>query len=145
MFLPCDHQEFTAARRQAWNAWEAWARLSADQNVNLLAFQSFPSEKGKIRFISFWDNHNTAQAFSINNSADYTETDVAHLKAGGTVPGSLLRPHRVWATRESTSTTCYWRDRGGDEIFDPDLRRRGGREGREVPLSWLAAASAAAT
>ena len=49
----------------------------ADQSVNILAFQSFPLEKGKssVRFV--FDNPATAKTVLDRQRTEYTETEVA--------------------------------------------------------------------
>src|SRR5439155_5093678 len=62
----------------------------ADQNVNILAFQSFPSEKGKSSIHLVLDNHTAAKAVLDQQRADYTETEVANVKLAHR-PGELGR------------------------------------------------------
>jgi hypothetical protein len=65
-------------------------RALADQNVNILAFQSFPSEKGKSSIHLVLDNHTAAKAVLDQQGANYTETEVAHIKLAHR-PGELGR------------------------------------------------------
>ena len=74
----------------------------ANQNVNILAFQSFPSEKGKSSIHLVLDNHTAAKAVLDQHRVDYTGAR----EAGSPSGESWDAPHRGWATRESTSTTA---------------------------------------
>jgi hypothetical protein len=62
----------------------------ADQNVNILAFQSFPLENGNssVRFIL--DNPAAAKTVLDDRRADYKETEVAHVRLVHR-PGELAR------------------------------------------------------
>ena len=60
-------KEFTI-RRENTGTLGKLCRALADQNVNILAFQSFPSEKGKCSMHPVLDNHPAAKGFSINNA-----------------------------------------------------------------------------
>ncbi len=65
-------------------------RALADQKVNILAFQAFPSEKGKSAIHLVLDNPTTGKTVLDQQSAEYTETDVAHVKLAHR-PGELGR------------------------------------------------------
>ncbi len=65
-------------------------RALADQNVNILAFQAFPSEKGKSSIHLVLDNPTTGKTVLDQQRADYTETEVAHVKLAHR-PGELGR------------------------------------------------------
>src|SRR5438094_10533918 len=54
-------------------------RALADRGVNILAFQSFPSE-GKSQICIVVDNPTTAKTVLDNQSLVYTETEVAQVK-----------------------------------------------------------------
>ncbi len=84
-------KEFTIRQEDKPGTLGKLCQALADQNVNILAFQSFPSEKGKSSIHLVLDNHTAAKAVLDQQRADYTETEVAH---------------RGWATLESTSTTA---------------------------------------
>ena len=57
----------------------------ADRNVNILAFDSKPLEKGKSEVRLIVDNPTTAKSILENQKLKYKETEVAHVKL----------PHRV--------------------------------------------------
>ena len=109
-------------------------RALADQNVNILAFQSFPSEKGKSSIHLVLDNHTAAKAVLDQQGADYTETAVAHIKLAHR-PGELGRATLLAPGRRGNQHQLrLLRDRRSDELFDADLRRRGHwGEGGEGP------------
>ena len=48
----------------------------------------------------------TAKAVLDQQRADYTETEVAHVKLGQPSGRDWIAPHRGWVTLESTSTTA---------------------------------------
>jgi hypothetical protein len=65
-------------------------RALAEQNANILAFQSFPSEKGKSAIHLVLDNPTAGKTVLEQQRADYTETEVAHVKLAHR-PGELAR------------------------------------------------------
>ena len=62
----------------------------ADQNVKILAFQSFPIEKGMSTVHLVWDYPPLAKTILDGQRADYTETKVAQVKLIHR-PGELAR------------------------------------------------------
>jgi hypothetical protein len=62
----------------------------ADKNINILAFQSFPIQKGQSSIHLVLDNPTAAKAVLDQQRADYTETEVAHVKLAHR-PGELGR------------------------------------------------------
>ena len=70
-------KEFTIRQEDKHGTLGKLCQALADQNVNILAFQSFPSEKGKSSIHLVLDNHTAAKAFLDQHRADYTETEVA--------------------------------------------------------------------
>ena len=62
----------------------------ADKNINILAFQSFPIQKGQSSIHLVLDNHTAAKAVLDQLGANYTETEVAHIKLAHR-PGELGR------------------------------------------------------
>lgn len=62
----------------------------ASQNVNILAFQAFASEKGKSSIHLVVDNHNAAKSILDQQRADFTENQVAHVTLTHR-PGALAR------------------------------------------------------
>ncbi len=65
------------------------SRALADRNVNILAFQSFPSEKKSLVRIVV-DNPTTAKTVLDKEQLTYTETEVAQVKLPHR-PGELAR------------------------------------------------------
>ena len=65
-------------------------RALADQNVNILAFHAFPSEKDKSSIHLVVDNHAAAKAVLDQQRADYKQTEVAFVKVTHR-PGELAR------------------------------------------------------
>ena len=76
----------------------------ADQNVKILAFQSFPLEKGKSSVHLVLDFPPAARTILDGRRADYTENKVAQVNSS-IVQGSWREPRRDSAKRESTSIT----------------------------------------
>jgi len=70
-------KEFTIRQEDKPGTLGKLCQALADQNVNILAFQSFPSEKGKSSIHLVLDNHTAAKAVLDQQRADYTETEVA--------------------------------------------------------------------
>jgi hypothetical protein len=62
----------------------------ADQNVNILAYQSFPFEKGKSSVRLVMDNPAVAKTILDSQRTDYTETEVAQVRLANR-PGELGR------------------------------------------------------
>jgi len=62
----------------------------ADQNVNILAYQSFPAEKGKSAVRLILDNPTTGKTVLDRLREDYQETEVAQVKLAHR-PGELAR------------------------------------------------------
>ena len=62
----------------------------ADQNVNILAFQSFPLEKGKSSVRLVFDNPAVAKTVLDRQRTEYTETEVAKVTLVHR-PGELAR------------------------------------------------------
>jgi hypothetical protein len=83
-------KEFTIRQEDKPGTLGKLCQALADQNVNILAFQSFPSEKGKSSIHLVLDNHTTAKAVLDQQRADYTETEVANVKLAHR-PGELGR------------------------------------------------------
>jgi hypothetical protein len=94
----------------------------ANQNVNILAFQSFPSEKGKSSIHLVLDNHTAAKAVLDQQRADYRETEVPQVKLAHR-PGEFGSRRTAAGRRWNQHQLRLLRDRGGDECFDFDLRR----------------------
>jgi hypothetical protein len=100
---------------------ESCARLWA---IRTSTFQSFPSEKGKSSIHLVLDNHTAAKAVLDQQSADYTETEVARVKLAHR-PGELGRAASRLGDAGIKHQLRLLRNRSGDECFDPDRRRRG--------------------
>jgi len=83
-------KEFTVRQEDKRGTFGKLCQALADQNVNILPFQSFPSEKGKSSIHLILDNHTAARAALDQQRADYTETEVAHVKLAHR-PGELGR------------------------------------------------------
>ena len=83
-------KEFTIRQEDKPGTLGKLCQALADQNVNILAFQSFPSEKGKSSIHLVLDNHTAAKAVLDQQRADYTETEVANVKLAHR-PGELGR------------------------------------------------------
>jgi hypothetical protein len=62
----------------------------AEQDVNILAFQSFPLENGKSSVHLVLDNPTVAKMVFDDRRADYTETEVAQVRLAHH-PGELAR------------------------------------------------------
>ena len=62
----------------------------AEQNVNILAYQQFPHEKGKGSVRLVVDNPDKAKTILNRQQGDYTETEVAQVKLANR-PGELAR------------------------------------------------------
>ncbi len=81
-------KEFTICQEDKPGTLGKLCQALADQNVNIIAFQSFPSEKGKSSIHLVLDNHTAAKAVLDQQRADYTETEVAQVKLAHR-PGEL--------------------------------------------------------
>ena len=62
----------------------------ADQDVNILAYQQFPHEKGKNSVRLVVDNPDKAKTILNRQQSDYTETEVAQVRLAHR-PGELAR------------------------------------------------------
>jgi hypothetical protein len=62
----------------------------AEENVNILAYQQFPHEKGKGSVRLVVDNPDKAKAVLDRQRSDYTETEVAQVRLAHR-PGELAR------------------------------------------------------
>ena len=82
--------EFTIHQEDKPGTLGELCKALGDQNINILAFQSFPSEKGKSSIHFVFDNHAGAKAVLTQQRADYTETEVPHIKLAHR-PGELGR------------------------------------------------------
>src|SRR5260221_13618840 len=83
-------KEFTICQEDKPGTLGKRCQALADQNFNIIAFQSFPSEKGKSSIHLVLDNHTGAKAVLDQQRADYTETEVAHVTLAHR-PGGLGR------------------------------------------------------
>jgi hypothetical protein len=83
-------KEFTIRLEDRPGALGKLCQALAEQSVNILAFQSFPSEKGKSSIHLVLDNHTAAKAVLDQQRADYTETEVAKVTLTHR-PGELAR------------------------------------------------------
>ena len=83
-------KEFTIRQEDKPGTLGKLCHALAEQNVNILAFQSFPSEKGKSSIHLILNNYTAAKAVLDQQRADYTETEVAHVKLANR-PGELGR------------------------------------------------------
>jgi hypothetical protein len=83
-------KEFTICQEDKPGTLGKLCQALADKNINILAFQSFPFEKGKSSIHLVLDNHTAAKAVLDQQRADYTESEVAHVKLAHR-PGELGR------------------------------------------------------
>jgi hypothetical protein len=83
-------KEFTIRQEDKPGTLGKLCHALAEQNVNILAFQSFPSEKGKSSIHLILNNHTAAKAVLDEQRVDYTESEVAHVKLANR-PGELGR------------------------------------------------------
>jgi hypothetical protein len=83
-------REFTIQQEDKPGTLGKLCQALADQKLNILAFQSFSSEKGKSSIHLVLDNHTAAKAILDQQRADYTETEVAQVKLAH-LPGELAR------------------------------------------------------
>jgi uncharacterized protein with ACT and thioredoxin-like domain len=111
-------KEFTIRQEDKPGTLGKLCQALTDQNVNILAFQSFPSEKGKSSIHLVLDNHTAAKAVLDQHRVDYTGAR----EAGS--PSGRVGTRRIAAGRRGNQHQLrLLRDRGGGECFDFDLRR----------------------
>ncbi len=84
------NKEFTIRMEDRPGTLGKLCQAVADQNINILAFQSFSHEKGKSSVHLVFDNPASAKTILDRQKADYTETDVAQVKLANR-PGELAR------------------------------------------------------
>lgn len=82
--------EFTIRQEDKPGSLGKLCQVLAGQNVNILAFQAFPSDKGKSLIHLVFDNPAAAKSVLEQLRADYTETEVAQVKLPHR-PGELGR------------------------------------------------------
>jgi len=82
--------EFTIRQEDKPGTFGKLCQALASQNVNILAFQAFASEKGKSSIHLVVDNHNAAKSILDQQRADFTENQVAHVTLTHR-PGALAR------------------------------------------------------
>jgi hypothetical protein len=82
--------EFTIRQEDKPGTFGKLCQALASQNVNILAFQAFSSEKGKSSIHLVVDNHNAAKSILDQQRADFTENQVAHVTLTHR-PGALAR------------------------------------------------------
>jgi hypothetical protein len=83
-------KEFTIRLEDRPGTFGKVCQALADQKVNILAYQSFPSRKGKSSVHLVLDNPAAAKTVLDQQRADYTETEVAQVKLAHR-PGELGR------------------------------------------------------
>ena len=83
-------KEFTVRQEDKPGTLGKLCRALADQNVNIQAFQSFPSGKGQSSIHLVLDNPAAGKTVLDQQRADYTETEVAHVNLAHR-PGELAR------------------------------------------------------
>jgi hypothetical protein len=83
-------KEFTIRQEDKPGTLGKLCQALADQNVNILAFQSFSSEKGKSSIHLVLDNHATGKTILDQQRADYRDNDVAYVQLAHR-PGELAR------------------------------------------------------
>lgn len=83
-------KEFTIRQDDKPGALGKLCKALADQNVNILAYQSFAAEKGKSAVRLVLDNPTTGKTVLDRQRDDYTETEVAQVKLAHR-PGELAR------------------------------------------------------
>jgi hypothetical protein len=83
-------KEFTVRLEDRPGTFGKVCQALADQNVNILAYQSFPFEKGKSSVHLVFDNPAAAKTVLDRQRMDYTETEVAQVKLAHR-PGELGR------------------------------------------------------
>jgi hypothetical protein len=97
-------KEFTIRQEDKPGTLGTLCQALADQNVNILAFQSFPVEKGKSSIHLVLDNPTAGKTVLDRQRMEYTVAEVAQVKLAHR-PG-WHAPHRGSATLELTSTTA---------------------------------------
>ena len=83
-------KEFTIRQEDRPGTLGKLCKALAEQNVNILAFQSFPHEKGKSTVRLVLDNPAVAKSILDRQKTDYTETEVAKVTLTHR-PGELAR------------------------------------------------------
>jgi hypothetical protein len=83
-------KEFTIRQEDKPGTLGKLCKALADQNVNILAYQSFPAEKGKSAVRLVLDNPTAGKTILDRQREDYTETEVAQVKLAHR-PGELAR------------------------------------------------------
>jgi hypothetical protein len=83
-------REFTIRQEDKPGTLAKLCQALASQNVNILAFLAFPSDKGKSSIHLVVDNPTNAKSILDQQRADYTENEVAHVKLAHR-PGELAR------------------------------------------------------
>jgi len=83
-------KEFTIRQEDKPGTLGRMCQALADKNINILAFQSFPIQKGQSSIHLVLDNPAAGKAVLDQQRADYTETEVAHIKLAHR-PGELGR------------------------------------------------------
>ena len=83
-------KEFTVRQEDKPGTLGKLCHALADKNINILAFQSFPIQKGQSSIHLVLDNPTAAKAVLDQQRADYTEREVADVKLAHR-PGELGR------------------------------------------------------
>jgi hypothetical protein len=96
------NKEFTIRLEHRPGTLGKLSQALAEGSVNILAFQSFPLEKGKSSVPLILDNPAVARSNLDFQKTDYTETEVAKVTLTH-CPGELARMRNVSAKQESTS------------------------------------------
>ena len=106
-------------------------RALADQEVNILAFQSIPSEGVSLVRVVL-DNPTTAKKVLDNQRVKYTETDVAQVELAHR-PGELARAAAKPLRRQHQHQLCLrWRRPDYDATSVDFWRRRGCQGGKDL-------------
>jgi hypothetical protein len=84
------NKEFTIRQEDRPGTLGKLCQALAEQNVNILAFQSFPHRKGKSTVRLVLDNPAVAKSILDRQKTDYTETEVAKVTLTHR-PGELAR------------------------------------------------------
>jgi hypothetical protein len=83
-------REFTIRQEDKPGTLGKLCQALASQNVNILGFQAFTSDKGKSSIHLVCDNHTAAKSVLDQQRADYSENEVAQVKLMHR-PGELAR------------------------------------------------------
>ena len=83
-------KEFTIRQEDKPGTLGKLCQFLAEQNVNVLAFQSFPLEKGKSSIHLVLDNPTAGKTVLDRQRVDYTEAEVAQVRLAHR-PGELAR------------------------------------------------------